>query len=158
MSFSNKICSSFFLCCALAFCTSPVWAAPVRLIFDTDMGNDVDDAVALAMIHTLESRGEAKLLAVTVTKDNRWAAPFIDAMNTFYQRGDIPMGVVRNGKTPEDANMIRVPAARTRSDGSFVYPHDLTDGREAPEATGPLRRVLSKEHDGAVVVVHGGVW
>jgi inosine-uridine nucleoside N-ribohydrolase len=136
--------------------TTSLRAAPVRLIFDTDMGNDVDDAVALAMIHALESRGEAKLLAVTVTKDNRWAAPFIDAMNTFYGRGDIPIGVVPNGKTPEDANMIRVPAARTRSDGSFVYPHDLTDGKEAPEATGLLRRVLSKEKDGAVVVVQVG--
>jgi purine nucleosidase len=135
---------------------TPLRAAPIRLIFDTDMGNDVDDAVALAMIHALESRGEAKLLAVTVTKDNRWAAPFIDAMNTFYGRADIPIGMVRNGKTPEDANMIRVPAARTRSDGSFVYPHDLTDGKDAPEATGLLRRVLSKEKDGAVVVVQIG--
>src|SRR5579864_5783064 len=134
----------------------PLAAAPVRLIFDTDMGNDVDDAVALAMIHALQSRGEAKLLAVTVTKDNRWAAPFIDVMNTFYGRGDIPIGVVRNGKTPEDANMIRVPATRTRADHSFVYPHDLTDGKEAPEATILLRRVLSKEKDGAVVIVQVG--
>src|SRR5882724_11952295 len=91
---------------------APLRAAPVRLIFDTDMGNDIDDAVALAMIHALESRGEAKLLAVTVTKDNRWAAPFIDAMNTFYGRGDIPIGVVHDGKTPEDSNMIRLPAER----------------------------------------------
>ena len=136
--------------------TASLRAAPVRLIFDTDMGNDVDDAVALATIHALESRGEAKLLAVTVTKDNRWAAPFIAAMNTFYGRGDIPIGVVRNGKTPDDANMIRVPANRTRSDHSFVYPHDLTDGKEAPEATIVLRRVLSKEKDGAVVIVQVG--
>src|SRR5260370_15812794 len=138
------------------FAVIPLGAAPVGLIFDTDMGNDVDDAVALAMTHALESRGEAKLLAVTVTKDNRWAAPFIDAMNTFYGRGDIPIGVVRNGKTPEDANMIRVPAARTRPDHSFVYPHDLTDGKEATEATILLRRVLSKENDGAVVIVQVG--
>src|SRR6476620_12773256 len=97
--------------CVLFSAMTSLGAVPVRLIFDTDMGNDVDDAVALAMIHAFESRGEAKLLAVTVTKDNRWAAPFIDAMNTFYCRGDIPIGVVRNGKTPEEANMIRVPAA-----------------------------------------------
>jgi inosine-uridine nucleoside N-ribohydrolase len=142
--------------CVLFSTITPLRAASVRLIFDTDMGNDVDDAVALAMIHALESRGEAKLLAVTVTKGNRWAAPFIDAMNTFYGRGDIPIGMVHNGKTPEEANMIRVPAARTRSDGSFVYPHDLTDGKDAPEATGLLRRVLSKEKDGAVVVVQVG--
>jgi len=142
--------------CVLFSTITPLRAASVRLIFDTDMGNDVDDAVALAMIHALESRGEAKLLAVTVTKGNRWAAPFIDAMNTFYGRGDIPIGMVHNGKTPHEANMIRVPAARTRSDGSFVYPHDLTDGKDAPEATGLLRRVLSKEKDGTVVIVQVG--
>ncbi|HKW97636.1 MAG TPA: nucleoside hydrolase [Bryobacteraceae bacterium] len=136
-------------CCALS-------AAPVRLIFDTDMGNDIDDAVALAMIHALESRGEAKLLAVTVTKDNRWSAPFIDVMNTFYGRGNIPIGVVHNGKTPEDSNMIRLPSERKRPDGSFVYPHDLLDGRNAPEAVSLLRQVLAKETDGAVVIVQVG--
>ena len=33
---------------------------PVPIIFDTDMGNDIDDALALAMIHTLADRGEAR--------------------------------------------------------------------------------------------------
>ena len=141
-----------FLACALA----PLGPAPVRLIFDTDMGNDIDDAVALAMIHALESRGEAKLLAVTVTKDNRWAAPFIDVMNTFYGRGGIPIGVVRDGKTPEDSNMIELPAERKLPDGSFVYPHELVDGRNAPEAVSVLRRILAKEEDGAVVIVQVG--
>jgi inosine-uridine nucleoside N-ribohydrolase len=138
------------------FLCSTLMAAPVRLIFDTDMGNDVDDAVALAMIHALESRGEAKLLAVTITKDNRWAAPFIDVMNTFYGRAEIPIGMVHNGKTPEDSNMIRLPAERKRADGSFVYPRHLVDGREAPEAVGLLRRVLAAEADGGIVMVQVG--
>ena len=140
-------------CMALA---GPVPAQPIRLIFDTDMGNDIDDAVALAMIHAFESREEAKLLAVTVTKDNRWAAPFIDAMNTFYGRPDIPIGTVRDGKTPEDADMIRIPATRMRPDGALVFPHRLMDGREAPEAVGLLRRTLSQEKDGAVTIVQVG--
>jgi purine nucleosidase len=67
---------------------------PVPLIFDTDMGNDVDDAMALAVIHALQSRGECRLLAVTLTKANRYAAPFVDLVNTFYGRGDIPIGVL----------------------------------------------------------------
>ena len=33
-------------------------APPVPLIYDTDIGNDVDDALALGVIHALESRGE----------------------------------------------------------------------------------------------------
>ncbi len=129
---------------------------PVRLIFDTDMGNDVDDALALALIHSLQSRGEVRLLAVTVTKDNPWAAAYIDAVNTFYGRPDIPIGVVRNGKEPGDGKFNRQVADRRKPDGTHVYPHDLTDGRKAPEAVGLLRRILAKEADQSVVIVQVG--
>lgn len=129
---------------------------PVRVIFDTDMGNDIDDALALAVLHGLESRGEAKLLAVTLTKDNRFAAPFVDLVNTFYGRGEIPVGAVRNGKTPEDSAMIRVPCERRRADGTLLYPRRIEDGAEAPEAVALLRRVLAGQPDGSVVIVQVG--
>ena len=129
---------------------------PVRLIFDTDMGNDVDDALALAIIHSLETRGEAKLLAVTLTKDNKYAAPFVDLVDTFYGRPEIPIGVVHNGKTPADSPMIRVPAERKNADGSLVYPHRLLDGGTAPDAVAVLRKALATEKDGSVVIVQVG--
>jgi len=144
------------LLAAALLCACSVAAQPVPVIFDTDIGNDVDDALALAMIHALESRGEAKLLAVTITKDNKYAAPFIDAVDTFYGRGDIPIGVVKNGKTPEDSPMIRVPAERRNPDGSYVYPHRLTDGAKAPDAVGVLRSALASQKDGSVVIVMVG--
>ncbi|HEU5336423.1 MAG TPA: nucleoside hydrolase [Terriglobales bacterium] len=136
--------------------TSLAAAQPVRVIFDTDMGNDIDDALALAMLHAFESRGEAKLLAVTITKDNRWAAPYVDLVNTFYGRPDIPVGVVHNGKTPESNPMIQGPSERKRADGSYVYPHRITDERQAPEAVSLLRRVLAEQPDGSVVIVQTG--
>ena len=81
-----------------AFVLAPAgFAAPVRLIFDTDMGNDVDDLMALCMIHTLQKRGACQLLAVTITKDHPQAAAFVDAVNTLYGYPDIPIGVVRGG-------------------------------------------------------------
>jgi inosine-uridine nucleoside N-ribohydrolase len=131
-------------------------AQPVRLIFDTDMGNDIDDALALAMLHAFESRGEATLLAVTITKDNRWAAPYVDLVNTFYGRGDVPIGVVHNGKTLQSNPMIQGPSERKRADGSYVYPHKITDGSQAPEAVSLLRRVLAQQPDGSVVLVQTG--
>jgi inosine-uridine nucleoside N-ribohydrolase len=131
-------------------------AQPTLVIFDTDIGNDVDDALALAMLHSLESRRETQILAVTITKDNRYAAPYIDLVNTFYGRPDIPIGVVRNGKTPEDSPMIRMPADLRKPDGSFVYPHRITDGASATDAITVLRRVLSTAPDGSVVVVQVG--
>jgi inosine-uridine nucleoside N-ribohydrolase len=125
---------------------------PVGLIFDTDMGNDIDDALALGLVHALQSRGECRLLAVTLSKDNRYSAPFVDLVNTFYGHPDIPIGVVRDGKTPEDSRYTREVALATDG-GKQRWPHDLVDGREAPEAVGLLRKTLAQQPDDAVVLV-----
>ena len=150
-------------CCALhcRFFRGPTKARPrparqpVPLIFDTDIGNDIDDALALGLIHALQSQDECKLLAVTVTKDNRYAGPMVDVLNTFYGRGDIPIGVVRGGFTPDDGNYIRA-IATAEDQGKPRYPHKLLDGRNAPEATGLLRRVLAAQPDSSVVIVQIG--
>jgi purine nucleosidase len=145
------------ICAALLLAATLMRAAePVRLIFDTDMGNDVDDALALAMIHAFQSRGEATLLAATLTKDNKFAAPFVDLVNTFYGRPSIPIGAVKGGKTPEDSPMIRIPAERRTPSGAYVYPHRLTDGAAAPDAVEVLRRALTAAPDGSVVIVQVG--
>ena len=130
-------------------------AAPVRLIFDTDMGNDVDDVMALCMIHNLEKRGACTLLAVTVTKDHPQAAAFVDAVNTFYGRPDVPIGVVRQGATPEPGKFNKLADERTAA-GALRYPHDLRSGENAPEAVGLLRRLLAAEEDASVVLVQVG--
>ena len=141
---------------SLFFASAPVHAAePVRLIFDTDMGNDVDDALALGMIHALESRGACKLLAVTLTKDHPKAAPLVDVINTAYGRPDIPIGVVKGGATKDDGKFLKLVDAKA-ADGSALYPHDLTDGNTAPDAIPLLRRTLAEQPDGSVVIVQVG--
>ncbi len=131
--------------------------AQVPVIFDTDMGNDIDDALALAVLHALESRGECRIVAVTITKDNPWAAPYIDLVNTFYGRSMIPIGMVKgSGVTPADSAMIRVPSERKRADGSFVYPHRILSGADAPDAVAVLRAALEKQADHSVVIVQVG--
>jgi inosine-uridine nucleoside N-ribohydrolase len=131
-------------------------AEPVRLILDTDMGNDCDDALALAMIHALENRNEVRLLAVTITKDNHDAATFIDLINNFYGRPDVPIGMVRNGKTPNDTPMLKVPVERRDARGNFIYPRHLRDGADAPEAVALLTRILNEQPDGSVSIAQIG--
>jgi inosine-uridine nucleoside N-ribohydrolase len=131
-------------------------AEPVHLILDTDIGNDVDDALALAMIHALQNRAEVRLLAVTITKDNRYAAPFVDLVDGFYGRPDIPIGVVRTGKTPEKAPMLEVPVQRRDSSGHFIYPRRIQDGSQAPEAVELLIRILRQQPDHSVTIAQIG--
>src|SRR5580698_4541167 len=96
---------------------------PVRLIFDTDICGDCDDVLALGMIHSLQSRGACKLLAVTISVDHELAAPFVDAVNTFYGRGDIPIGVVGKGGVVEKSRYLAL--ANEKDGDRYRFPHDL---------------------------------
>lgn len=137
-----------FLAAAL-FCLQAWGAEPVRIIFDTDMGNDVDDALALATLHAFETRGEAKILAVTITKDNKWAAPFVDLVNTFYGRGGIPIGIVHNGATRDDGSYTRPVAMKP-------YPRKITPETAVSDATAVLRKTLAAQPAASVVIVQVG--
>ena len=68
------------------------------VIFDTDMGPDIDDALALAMLHSYQKLGMVELAAVTVSRNSVDGARYSDAVNTFYGRPDIPIGI--NRKNP----------------------------------------------------------
>lgn len=140
------------LCPAAALDAPP--KRPVPVIFDTDMGNDVDDALAQGVIHALQNRGECELLAVTVTKDHELSGPYVDLVNAFYGRGNIPVGVVKNGPTPEDSKFTVL--ARKMDDGKPRYPHALKSGNDAPDATTVLRRALAHAEDGSVVIIQVG--
>jgi hypothetical protein len=126
---------------------------PVRLIFDTDICGDCDDVLALGMIHALESRGLCRLLAVTISVDHKLAAPFVDAVNTFYGRGNIPIGVVGKGGVIEKSAFLSLVEERD-STGRFRYPHDSASVR--PGATAVLRATLAAQPDQSVVIVQVG--
>ena len=135
---------------------SSVLAADVPgLIYDTDICGDCDDVLALGMIHALQSRGACKLLAVTVSVDNDLAAPFVDAVNTFYGRGDIPIGVVGKRGVVEKSKYLGLAEEKDGS-GHFRYPHTLLSGKDAPPATKVLRQILAAQPDGSVVIAQVG--
>lgn len=128
---------------------------PVPFIFDTDIGNDVDDVLALGMIHALQSRGELELLAVTLTKDAKEAPAFVDAVNTFYGRGKIPIGITNSGVTPDTGKFLGLAEVRDSS-GNYRYPHDLRSKEQAESAVAVLRKTLAAAQDHSVVIAQVG--
>jgi inosine-uridine nucleoside N-ribohydrolase len=126
---------------------------PVKIIFDTDMGNDVDDAMALGVLHALQSRGECDLLAVTLTKSDSLTGPFVDAVNTFYGRGQIPIGVRRDPEKSGPSKFLKL--ALVKDGDRLRFPHDL-DPATAPEARALLRQILAAQPDGSVVLAQVG--
>jgi inosine-uridine nucleoside N-ribohydrolase len=141
----------------------------INVIFDTDMWLDIDDALALAMLHALQDRHEINLVAVTVSTDLKWCASYVDLVDTFYGHSQVPVGLVSHGfgleefrkKVPETAwpalpSYTEILSQESDSHGSLVYPHRLIDGRKAPEAVSLLRKILAAQPDGSVVIIQVG--
>ena len=118
-----------------------------KIIFETDMCTSADDVGALAMIHALQNRGEAELLAVCYNEVHPSGVAAIDAINTWYGRGHIPVGVYK-GPLPE-------PGTSKFLDNLTRFPHDL-DAESAPGALDIYRQVLANQPDGSVTIISVG--
>src|SRR5579859_3521689 len=140
-------CRIFATLLSLALWSAQVLAATgpasqshrARVIFDTDIGNDVDDVLALSMLHALQTRGACDLLGVTITKPDELAGPFVDAIDTFYGRPGVPIGFTRAGLKNEPSKFL--PLAEQKDQGKLRYPHHLKRSSDAPAATDLLRRI-----------------
>lgn len=143
--------------------------SPPNVIFDTDMYSDIDDMLALAMLHALHDRHEINLVAVTVSTDEKSSAAYVDMIDTFYGHPQILVGIVHNGFTVEqmlkrfpptkdwpEHTYYRLMSQRTNPDGALMYPHRLIDGSQAPEAVSLLRKTLAAQPDKSVVMIQVG--
>ncbi len=123
------------------------------MIIDTDLGNDIDDALALILAHALERNGECELRGVMVNKDNPYSPALVDVINTFNGRGDIPIGMVREGKTPEDGLFLK-PIVEARDGDCLKYPRTFLN--YPVSAVTLYRRLLSEAQDNSLVIVSIG--
>lgn len=133
----------------LAVLVGRACAAPLPVIFDTDMDSDVDDVAALAQLHVMADLGEIELLGVMVSGRNEWSAPCVDAINTFYGRPDLPIGLVSGGRgIRQHSHFAREVAT--------AFPQDFSEKHEKTESAVLYRRLLSARPDGGVVIVSVG--
>ena len=152
----SRIHPEMLLCVALfggaapaAPAAPPARPAPERLIFDTDLGDDVDDAGTFAVMHALADRGEVEVLAVGIVNGHPDAVPCADAINTWYGRPDLPIGTIAKRDAPINRDTFKMGQV------AAAYPHDLTQAA-APDVVGLYRRVLAAQPDRSVTLVTVG--
>ncbi len=86
----NVLVVSLILLFAMTAFANP----PIKIILDTDFGDDGDELATLAVLHHLADLGETKILAVGQSNSRRDAPGAIDVINTYYGRPDLPIGIV----------------------------------------------------------------
>ncbi len=125
---------------------------PVNVILDTDMSGDCDDAGALAILHALADRGECKILATIVNRKDKTnaSAAAVDAINTYYGRGDLPIGTDKRGPTDLQRTSAYAPGLRDE------FPNDIGPDDQAPDALDIYRQVLASQPDASVSICSVG--
>jgi len=121
------------------------------VIYDTDMGPDIDDALGLAALHAYQSQGLAHIAAVTLSRNSDTGARYIDLLNTFYARPDIPIGVYR-GTTTKDTSEHGYTRDIVNS-GKYAYSLDMN---QVPQGHVLMRDVLRAAPDNSVVIIQVG--
>lgn len=142
----------------LTGCTSQGADNPVNIILETDMGNDVDDALALGLAYKYIEDGKINLLAVCINKEGSAPGEYVDIMNTFYGHPEIPVGIIRKGAYCEDdaLNYAKAVVDMRNEDGTLPFRRSVSDYSSLPEATQLYRKILSGQADKSVVIVSIG--
>jgi inosine-uridine nucleoside N-ribohydrolase len=121
---------------------------PVKIFFDTDMETDCDDAGALAILHALANRGECEILATVTSVLDLNSAATVDAINTYYGRPHLPLGMDKGPGVVEKSKYVGRIAAE--------FPNRVKSPEDVPDATIVYRDVLEKQPDHSVTVVTVG--
>lgn len=151
-------CLGVLAFCALLLCScaekrSEVPTEPVKVIFDTDLGNDIDDVLALQMLVNYHKRGMISLDAVTISKFNKKSVLFADGYLGFNDM-EADLGFAHNGVTPEDYAYL-VPTLSAEYQGRMVI-EPKVDTSSVEEGYVLMRRKLAEAPDSSVVIIAVG--
>lgn len=136
---------------------SSTWeaTAPVKIILDTDMASDCDDAGALAMLHAFADNGEADIVGVMVSTGGPYGAPAVDVINTFYGRPNIPIGTTKRDDFWVQGSSTSQPYNYEVYNKKLAqeFPRSLESGLDAPDAVSLYRQLLAQAADNSIVIV-----
>lgn len=119
----------------------------IKLIVDTDIGSDCDDAGALAIMCVLADEGKCEILAVTHSLSRQSGPAAIDAIHRYYGHAEIPVGTLKKaGYFPANITQPYSDALQREYENAFP------PGADCEDATALLRRQLAAQADNSVVM------
>ncbi len=151
-----KILGLVFTCAAICCCRGS--SSPTRIIFDTDFGNDVDDALAADMLFKYADNGQVDLLAIMTSKKGDIPAEYADLLCNWYGHPEVAVARLGEGDGPDGdppANYAEKVCSLTGPDGKPLFTRDSTAFDRLP-AHMLYRKILSGSRNHSVDIVCTG--
>ncbi|WP_019540316.1 nucleoside hydrolase [Proteiniphilum acetatigenes] len=146
----------FLLSCSEGKTKGDVDRQKIDIIFDTDMGNDVDDALALDMLYKYLDQDRIELLGIPTTKKSPYCVEYIDIMNTWYGYPDIPIGMVVNGSEKDNEDNFVRAVCQMEKEGKPAFERTVKDYKALPTSVALYRKILASQEDNSVDIISVG--
>lgn len=133
-------------------------AGPQTVIFETDLGNDVDDAMALDLFFKYMDEGKINLAAIMLNKEGDFSAEYADILCTWYGHPEVQIGIIRDGADcATDAVQYAQKVCQMQdADGKPLFARTRKSYSDLPLAVDLYRKILSEAPDQSVVIVSTG--
>lgn len=122
------------------------------VIYETDMTLDVDDVGALAVLHGLQKEKKVSLLGVCYNEVHAAGPAVIDAINTYYGRGTLPIGIYQKQLADPDPSDYFSLERDFDVDNMTHDPLDNIVGN----AVGVYKHLLKGQPDNSVSIISVG--
>ena len=133
------------------------------IVFDSDMGRNIDAALALTMLYGL---GRGRLIAVGISHSNLDAAAFCDVVARFYigdaaarntgNSGVLPFGLLEDGAKLDDPAMLTVPLGMRGADGQPAFRHGIRSLNDTADPAVAFRNALLTQQEKQGIAVMAG--
>lgn len=132
---------------------------PIGIAFEGDLGNRIDAVLAVAMLNGLIARGEARRIALCVSRSSIKAAQVADVVSGFYAGrpvgGSTMVGMPEHEQS-DDAPPVAGVLAKPGPDGAPLYTSNIDRVLDTADNAVLIRNLLLAQNDGNGAIVLAG--
>ena len=133
---------------------------PLGIAFEGDLGQRVDTLLAVAMLNGLTAKGDARAIALSISRSNLKTAQLADVVATFYAGrpagGFAAIGMPEAPRAGDETAALAAALSRTGPDGTPQYTSGITDLLDTADNAVLIRNVLLAQNDGNAAIVLAG--
>jgi hypothetical protein len=133
---------------------------PIGVAFEGDLGTRIDAVLAVAMLQGFVGKGEARAVALAVSKPSIKSAQVADAIGGFYSPrpagGSLMIGMPEGASATADAPPLAALLAKRGADGSQPHTSNIATTLDTADNAVLIRNIILAQNDGNAAIVVAG--
>ncbi len=132
---------------------------PIGVAFEGDLGRRLDALLVVALLNGLGAKGEARSIALAISRPSLKSAQLADVVSRFYASrpaGPAMIGMPEGPAAASDAPPVAAALFKARADGTDPHTSRITDLLDTADNAVLIRNMLLAQHDGNAAIVVAG--